>query len=753
MGLREQAARWAGAAARNALRTLARRDASSFPGKLALRIDPDLIRHATASLTRGSVVIVGTNGKTTTTNLIADALENAGVTVCCNRSGANMNTGIASVLLERGRAQQGVIECDELWLPHVLPQLQPNYLVLLNLFRDQLDRSGEIDVVQQCIRRALEESPHTTLLFNADDPLCTAIAQTIPNRCLAFGIAQSLGLAQNTVADAQICQSCSRPLEYAYHQYGQLGDYHCPSCGFSRPDLDFSAQQVHLGPAGVSFSLLGPQPASTPRSADPSQPEEAPTPRYHADLPGSYMTYNLTAAAAAATLLDCPQKAIQQAMSNFAPQNGRLERLTVGTHSALVNLAKNPTGMNQNLRIALSEPRPFVLGVFINDHDADGHDVSWLWDVDFEELATRADVRVFAGGIRKHDLQVRLKYAGVPADLVESPRELVAAAQSMSPGCPVFAIANYTALPAVKTGMEQLAQPGAKLPPPQPTAAELTASLEPTPIPPHGGTCAHAADAAPLTTPGTDADMPPVVIGHFFPQLLNLYGDGGNVTVLRQRLAWRGIPVQVRPISDHANFQLDDVDLVFLGGAPDREQEIASAALTQHAQELQAFLDAGGPCLAICGGYQMMGRSWILNGQSVPGLGIGAFETRRAGTSRDRLVGNMSLRVPGIAHPVTGYENHAGRTYLDHPEQAFGQVVSREGHGNNDHDRADGYAQGSLVATYLHGPVLAKNPELADLLLSRALERWSQRHGLPEPALTPLDDSAELQANAFMADR
>lgn len=799
MTLAESAARSAAWLARTALRTLAGRDASTLPGKLGLRIDPQLIAHASRSLTRGSIVTVGTNGKTTTNNLIANALTCAGATVCCNRSGANLTSGVASALVEHGRAQWGVIECDELYLPHVLPQLQPDYVVLLNLFRDQLDRSGEIDVVQQSILRALQQSPHTTLLYNADDPLCAAIALQAPNPRLAFGVAASMGLAQNSVADAQICQKCSTPLDYAFHQYGQLGSYACPTCGFARPALDFAARNVQLSAQGIRFELAAQgenapaalaraaanpaASASAPAAAGPDA-TAAPTPigsaaadqpatpaplPFHADLPGAYMAYNLTAAAAAATLLGCKPEAIQQALGSFAPNNGRLERLTVGTHPTLVNLAKNPTGMNQNLRIVTSDQRPFVLGVFINDNDADGHDVSWLWDVDFEELAARPDVQVFAGGIRKHDLQVRLKYAGVAAGLVDGPEDLVAAAQAAGPECPIYAIANYTSLPAVKSGMEALAQgtrplpaaasqpadraiPGALAAPtgesPAPHAASDAAASQPA-AQPMGETAAPSAqDAATPTT-----DQPPVVIAHFFPQLLNLYGDGGNVTVLRQRLAWRGIPVEVRPVEDPDSFDLSDVDLAFLGGAPDREQEIASKEILQHAQQLKEYVDQDGPLLAICGGYQMLGRSWILNGRSVDGLDLGAFETRRAGTSRDRLVNNIALQVPGIDHPVVGYENHAGRTFLDNPATAFGTVTSKTGSGNNDHDHADGYVSGNLLCTYLHGPLLAKNPQLADLLLERALTRWSARHNLPAPQLVPLDDAPELQANAFMAAR
>ena len=787
MSFSEKIARCAADASRRILRDVFHRDAANFPGKIGLYLDSSLISHAARDLEYGSICVVGTNGKTTTTNLIANALEAAGLSVCCNRTGANLDSGVASALLEQGQAQWAVLECDELWLVHVLPQLQSKYVLLLDLFRDQLDRAGEIELVQKSIVSALELSPRTTLIYNADDPLCTAVAQMTPNKSIAFGVQESMGLAQNSVADAQICQRCSSTLTYEYHQYGQLGSYYCPTCGFTRPKLDFAAEQVALSALGVDFTLsvrcAAGQTGKSPQSL-----------RVSANLPGSYMVYNLTAAAVAATLLGCPHSAIQQAIGSFMPQNGRLERLRIGRHDTLLNLAKNPTGMNQNLRIALNDKRPFALAVFINDKEADGHDVSWLWDVDFEELATRSDICVFAGGIRKNDLQVRLKYAGVNARLIESACDLISVSEdALGSECPMYAIANYTALPSVKSALETLAQgveqpvcesaskadapassadssadsatPATGAPDTVATAAPCTSAHVFTGTPTSAaandaaGTSAAAPSpscntaAAPSPSCNTAADDKPLVIAHLFPKLLNLYGDSGNVAILRKRLAWRGIPVQVRVIDETTPFDLTDVDLVFLGGAPDREEEIAAQHIGKHANELAAFINAGGVCLAICGGYQMLGRNWLLNGKTVPGLGLGTFETRRAGDAHDRLVGNIALQVTDIAQPVIGYENHAGRTYLDSDAQAFGQVISKTGSGNNDTKKTDGYLSGNLVGTYLHGPLLAKNPELADALLQRALDHWATRWNEPAPPLGQLNDTAELQANAFMAAR
>ena len=237
------------------------------------------------------------------------------------------------------------------------------------------------------------------------------------------------------------------------------------------------------------------------------------------------------------------------------------------------------------------------------------------------------------------------------------------------------------------------------------------------------------------------------------PDLLNLYGDGGNVRILEQRLRWRGIPVEVRRIQHGEAVDFSQVDLVFMGGGPDREQKLASEQLLAMRDELAVYVEGDGPLLAICGGYQILGRQWLWGDELVPGLGLIDMETRRPGTSADRLIDNMVLESPLATHPVVGYENHAGRTYLGEGVEGFGRVVSSCGHGNNDDDRVEGARYKNVVGTYSHGPLLSKNPEVADWLLARALERRAERTGTPAADLAPLDDGAELAANASMVKR
>lgn len=742
MSLRFSLAKAAGAVSTWGLRHVAHRPAANLPGKIALAIDPSLLDELRGKCTQGSVITVGTNGKTSTNNLLADAFEAAGRTIICNRTGANLAAGISSALLQQPAAQWGVFECDELWLAHVLPRLRSNYVLLLNLFRDQLDRCGEIDRIQTSIAGALAASPDTVLVYNADDPLCARIADEVPNRAIAYGLDESMGLAQNTVTDAQMCQKCDGMVRYHYRQYGQLGDYFCDQCDFARPALDYAGRDIVIGPAGVTMEVCGPAGCEV----------------VHTPQPTPYAAYNLVASYALCREAGIPTADFQRAQDAFNPRNGRLQRYRLGGRDVLLNLAKNPTGFNQNLKIVEADRGPKMVAFFINDQVADGHDISWIWDIDFEELAGQSDTVVFAGGSRAHDLAVRLKYAGIEAAVIESIEDAFArlgalvAAGVLPADAAVYAIANYTALPPVHAALNAMeaaepAEPVGPAPCHPERSAEGAESKEPSAPEPSAASEPSALSEHPASS------EPPVVIAHMLPDLLNLYGDGGNVRILVQRLRWRGIPVEVRRIQYGDTVDLSQVDLVFMGGGPDREQKLASEQLLALRDDLAAYVEADGPLLAICGGYQILGRQWLWGDELVCGLGLIDMETRRPGTSADRLIDNMVLESPLATHPVVGYENHAGRTYLGEGVEGFGRVVSPCGHGNNDDDRVEGARYRNVVGTYSHGPLLSKNPEVADWLLARALARRAQRTGAAAPALAPLDDTVELAANASMVKR
>ena len=447
MGFRLTAAKTLSAASTWVLKYIFRRPAANYPGKIALDINPQVIGDLKGKAKKGSVVICGTNGKTTITNLLADTLEASEFSIICNRTGANLDSGIAAALLQNKEADWGVFECDELWLAKVLPQLMSDYLILLNLFCDQLDRVGEISVVQDSITSALKASPQTTLIYNADDPLCSAIAQRTKNKTVAFGLSEPIGVKQSAVSETQMCQMCSGMLEYSYRQYGQLGNYRCPSCGFHRADLDYCGKNITLKPDSLQFSIQSPATDELIVSANSS---------------GAYMVYNLLAAYVGATVTGCSDEAFLSALHAFDPQNGRLQRFEIDRRFVLLNLAKNPTGFNQNLSIILQEEGPKAVAFFVNDKEGDGCDVSWLWDVNFEEIAGKNIITACAGGIRKNDVQVRLKYAGISSQLVSEVNEVLDAVKKLPVDTKLFVVANYTALPPIRQALTEIASKAKK---------------------------------------------------------------------------------------------------------------------------------------------------------------------------------------------------------------------------------------------------------------------------------------------------
>ena len=713
MGLKFGAARAIGAVSTWGLKNVFRRPAGNFPGKIALYVDPQLIADLRVRLERGSICVVGTNGKTTVTNMLANALEIGGKRVTCNRTGANLDSGVATALLNSKQADWGVFECDELWLSRILPFLQSEYCVLLNLFRDQLDRVGEIDYIQESIVNTLKKSPNTVLVYNADDPLCQSIADCVDNPKVPIGLSEDMHLPGNTVTDAQMCQKCDDMLDYTWRQYGQLGRYACPTCGFKRADLAFEAHDIALAQTGSRFAV-----GSGGASACVSMP-----------FSGAYMVYNVLAVCATGLLVGLDLPTLQQAIDEYDPQNGRLQSYEIAGRSVLLNLAKNPVGFNQNIKLAMQGDGPKAVAFFVNDKEGDGRDVSWLWDIDFEELTALDDLVVYAGGIRRNDVQVRLKYAGLDAKLVDGGEDALRCIEADSPDARAYLIANYTALPLVKAELDRL-------------ESKASASIEPVerPLPP-----------ARVTAQPTGRRL---TIVHLFPMLLNLYGDGGNVKVLADRARRRGIDVEVVRVDQGQTADFSRADIVFLGGGPDREQHLASADLHAMADDLRAYVEDDGVVLAICGGYQIIGREWLLGDETVPGLGLVDITTKRAeGGSHNRLVNDIVLRSERATMPVVGYENHAGRTFLGEGMRPFGSVIGSNGCGNNEASHADGVQYRNLVGTYLHGPLLAKNPEIADDLIERALARRLSIDGIDPIALASLDDTVEKAANAYMCER
>jgi UDP-N-acetylmuramyl tripeptide synthase len=384
---------------------------TTLPGRLATAIAPGIIGRLSSRLARGVVLISGTNGKTTTARLLGGILDAAGLEAIHNRAGANLLSGIASALVAastlggRPRGTIGLFEVDEFTLPAAVAATRPGVVVLLNLFRDQLDRYGEIDTIAGRWRHAVAALPAgTTVVYNADDPMVAEVGAGPGGERLIFGLedAPDRGHDAGTLehaADARYCYRCGRLYEYTLVTLGHMGHYRCPQCHTERPAPRVRATGIRLrGADGASLTLTIDE---TTFDVDTV-------------LPGLYNLYDVTAAAAGALALGIDPATIVRGISATAPAFGRGERVVIEGREALFLLAKNPAGFNEVLRtVLLAEQAPVVL-IAINDLIADGRDVSWLWDVDFEMLRARARAIVVTG-IRAEDMALRLKYAGMTA--------------------------------------------------------------------------------------------------------------------------------------------------------------------------------------------------------------------------------------------------------------------------------------------------------------------------------------------------
>jgi UDP-N-acetylmuramyl tripeptide synthase len=432
----ELAARAAGTASR-----LTGRGGTSLPGKLLLRMEPRAIERLSRPL--DSALLSATNGKTTTAAMAARILERGGRTLVHNRAGANMAGGVATALL-RGRGDTGLFEVDEFWLPQVLPQVRPRALLLANLFRDQLDRYGELETIAERWGEALNATPIEQLVLNADDPVVADLGRD--RQPLYFGVDDpGMAMAQmQHAADAKHCRRCGRAYVYDAIFMGHLGHYHCPNCGARRPQPAVTARAIELrGVRSARFELA--TPAGT-------APVELP-------LPGLYNVYNALAAAALTLAMGAAIDDVVAGLQEVAPAFGRAETVQLGGRDLSILLVKNPAGANEVLRTLTLEPGEHDVLAVLNDNVADGRDVSWIWDADFEVLAGRVR-RVTCSGTRAAEMAVRMKYAGVPVERIIVRDELDAgldAAIGDGDG-PLYALPTYTAMLALR---EELVQRGA----------------------------------------------------------------------------------------------------------------------------------------------------------------------------------------------------------------------------------------------------------------------------------------------------
>jgi UDP-N-acetylmuramyl tripeptide synthase len=452
MGARLTAALLAGRMATGLSRRLGRGGGTVIAGHVVPRIDPTALRTVTRRLRHGSVLVSGTNGKTTTTRLISHILHQGEIEALHNRAGANLVTGLVSAVVAQTtlagwpRADVGLFEVDEATVPAALREIRPRAVLLTNIFRDQLDRYGEVHFVADLWAKAVRHLPlDTTLALNADDPLVATLGREQARSPIYFGVGDaSVGSSEVPHAsDARICPRCGTAFAYAVCYYGHLGRYGCPGCGLYRPEPSVEATSITLrGDRGSDVTIR-----------TPLGEIEATL-----SLPGLYNVYNALAATAVCLALGVDPETIRSGLESFTAAFGRLERVTVGDRELFLALVKNPVGFGEVLRTILAEEQERTLVIAINDLFADGTDVSWLWDVDFEQLEGRVRTAICAG-TRAEDMAVRLKYALVPEDRIvvenDPRRALVEALARAAPGETIYVLPTYTAMLELREVLRQ----------------------------------------------------------------------------------------------------------------------------------------------------------------------------------------------------------------------------------------------------------------------------------------------------------
>ena len=442
LGPRGRAALWAGKLTSTLSRGFRRGGGTTLPGDVSRWIDPSILTKLARTLDQGAVVITGTNGKTTTAALLRHILEAQGKNTVANQSGANLIFGVTAALVNETRwdgeqpASAGLFEIDEASLPRLVSEVAPGTIVVTNLFRDQLDRYGELETTAGHIRRALTQGPEgVTAVLNADDPMVAALGDDLP-RVIYAGL-DDPSLLQRELshgADAKFCPRCGRAFIFDGVYFGHVGHYHCPTGDFDRPVPDVRATSVQI--EGMERMRL-------------TVTDGTESVRVDVPLSGLYNAYNVVLALASAKALGVPLSRGAGALVDFRPAFGRMERVTVDGRQAVLLLAKNPTGFNEVLRTAIRFGGGASFLIALNDRIADGQDVSWIWDVDFEQLRDAAR-HIVVTGDRALDLRVRLKYADIPAERVEVITgwrdALHRAAEATPPEQTLFVLPTYTAM-------------------------------------------------------------------------------------------------------------------------------------------------------------------------------------------------------------------------------------------------------------------------------------------------------------------
>lgn len=409
---------------------------SSVPGEIALKICPDFIRILSKQLTQGIVVTCGTNGKTTTNNLLNSALIKCGYKTVCNSLGANMIGGVATAFAQNCnifgifKGDWAVLEIDEAYARRVFAHLTPDYMVVTNLFRDQLDRYGEIEITMELLKEAINMADGVKLILNGDDPISAQLGKG--KDAYYYGISEQVLPQPDGVQEGRYCAECGNEQEYNYFHYSQLGDYYCPHCGNKRPELNFEATNVDLS-GSMKFTVNG-------------------NTNIDVNYRGFYNIYNILAVYGALKVMGNDTERFNQMLEDYKPQIGRMELIDLGK-PYILNLAKNPAGFNQAIQTVMLDKRKKDVIIAVNDAVSDGRDVTWLWDVDFEMLADENLNTLTVAGTRRYDLALRAKYADIKWDLITEDMKFALQRCLTSDAEVCYVLVNYTMLFSTQSTM------------------------------------------------------------------------------------------------------------------------------------------------------------------------------------------------------------------------------------------------------------------------------------------------------------
>lgn len=430
---------WAGKIAKT-LSILRGGSGSAVPGVVALKIDPHILGYLAKQIP-SIILVTGTNGKTTTSSLLAGMLRGSGKKVLCNAEGANMITGVTSAMINqadfRGKLNFdiAVLEVDEASLPKITKQLKPDAVIVTNFFRDQLDRFGEIDVLISYLSEAIKKT-QAKLFLNTDDPFVMRL-DDLGLEAVYYGLQENAyAFSPYGMSESKYCPRCQRELKYDTLHYGQLGIYAC-QCGFGRKKPNYELQKMETRAQGYDLLLQGKT--------------------YHLNLQGAYNGYNALAAISCAKEFGVNDDIISKTLASYNSGNGRMQKLNVQGKAVTLNLIKNPAGANVTLSEIQRDDVSKQIVIFLNDLAADGKDISWIWDVDFEKLTSSNVYRIICAGRRAEDMALRLKYAGFHEErLLVIPSVEGAIDEALQYNLPNYFIPTYTNLEVVSKHLKEL---------------------------------------------------------------------------------------------------------------------------------------------------------------------------------------------------------------------------------------------------------------------------------------------------------